>query len=190
MAEQFALHPRAWLGGRFVDDPPRSSTALSPEAGPRGLRRPALAFGAVALQAAPGLPGGHLLALRPWLVGTSGVLMAAWFVANLRSARGLLRWGLGIALVGAAMNLVVMAPNGGMPVSKAALEAIDGGHVDVADGHLYKHRLAGEGTILAPLGDVIPVRPLRMAASVGDVVLLVGLLGVAAAFVTPRRHPV
>jgi len=141
------------------------------------------------LQAAPGLPGGHLVALRPWLVGASGVLLAVWFVVNLRGARGVLRWGLGIALLGASMNLVVMVPNGGMPVSKAALEAIDGGHVDVSDGHLYKHRLADDDTVLAPLGDVIPVRPLRMAASVGDVVLLLGLAGVVASLVAvPRRR--
>jgi hypothetical protein len=119
------------------------------------------------------------------------VLLAAWFVVNLRGARGVLRWCLGIALFGSAMNLVVMVPNGGMPVSKAALEAIDGGHVDVADGHLYKHRLADDQTVLAPLGDVIPVRPLHMAASVGDVVLLVGVLGVAATLVVvPRRRRV
>jgi hypothetical protein len=81
-----------------------------------------------------------------------------------------------------------MVPNGGMPVSKAALEALDGGHVDVADGHLYKHRLADDGTVLASLGDVIPVRPLNMAASAGDAVLLVGILGVAASLARPRKR--
>jgi hypothetical protein len=170
-----------------VDDPPRSSTAPSPEAGPRGLRRPALAFVAVALQVAPA-HGGQLAALRPWLVGASEVLLAVWFVLNLRGAVGALRWCLAIALVGSAMNLVVMVPNGGMPVSPAALAAIDGRGVDVADGHLYKHRLAGAGTVLAPLGDVIPVRPLRMAASAGDVVLLLGILGVGMVLLAPRRE--
>jgi hypothetical protein len=173
-----------------VDGLPRSSAAQSPEAGPRGLRRPALAFLAVALQAAPGFPGGHLLALRPWLVAASGVLMAVWFALNLRWARGALRVALGVALLGAAMNLVVMVPNRGMPVSKAALEAIDGGHVDVTDGYLYKHRLADDDTILAPLGDVIPVRSLRMAVSAGDVVLLFGILGVAAVLLVPPRRRV
>jgi hypothetical protein len=124
------------------------------------------------------------------LVAASGLLMGAWFLVNLRAATGLLRWGLGIALVGSAMNLVVMVPNGGMPVSKAALEALDSGHVDVADGHLYKHRLAGEGTVLAPLGDVIPVRPLHMAASAGDAVLVLGILGVALGLALPRKRTV
>jgi hypothetical protein len=132
--------------------------------------------------------GGPFGALRPWLVAASGVLMAGWFLVNLRGTTGLLRWGLLVALLGAGLNLVVMVPNGGMPVSKAALEAIDGGHVDVTDGHLYKHRLADGDTVLAPLGDVIPVRPLRMAASVGDVVLLAGLLVVGATFIRPRRR--
>src|SRR4051812_2748197 len=71
-----ALARRARRSGRLVDDRNRSSAAPSPEAGPRGLRRPALAFVAVGLQAAPGLPGGHLVALRPWLVAGSGLLMA------------------------------------------------------------------------------------------------------------------
>jgi len=142
----------------------------------------------VGLQAAPGLPGGHLVALQPWLVGASAVLIAAWFATNLGPARGLLRAGLAVALLGSAMNLAVMAPNGGMPVSRVALEAIDGGHFDVADGHLYKHRLADHRTVFAPLGDVIPVRPLHLVASAGDVVLLVGLLGVATSFIRPRRR--
>jgi hypothetical protein len=124
------------------------------------------------------------------LVAASGVLMAVWFTLNLRVARGALRVALGIALVGAAMNLVVMVPNRGMPVSKAALEAIDGGHIDVTDGYLYKHRLADDDTILAPLGDVIPVRSLRMAVSAGDVVLLLGILGVAAVLLVPPRRRV
>jgi hypothetical protein len=132
--------------------------------------------------------GGPFLALRPWLVGASGVLMAAWFVVNVRASTGARRWALGVALLGAVMNLVVMVPNGGMPVSRSALAAIDGEHVDVSDGYLYKHNLADGDTILAPLGDVIPIRPLRLAASAGDVVLLAGLLGVAATFVRPRRR--
>lgn len=160
----------------------------SPEVGPNRLRRPLLAVLAVALQAAPGLPGGHLLALRHWLVAASAVVMLAWFVVNLRAATGLVRTALAVAFVGAAMNLAVMVPNGGMPVSAAALEAIGAGDVDVADGHLYKHRLASEDTVLGFLGDVIPVAPLGMAASAGDAVLLVGILATAGALVAPRRR--
>jgi hypothetical protein len=132
--------------------------------------------------------GGPFGALRPGLVVASGVLMAVWFVVNLRGATGLLRWGLAVALLGAGLNLLVMVPNGGMPVSKAALEAIDGAHVDVSDGHLYKHRLADSSTVLTPLGDVVPIRPLRMAVSVGDFVLFGGLLVVGATFLRPRRR--
>ena len=157
------------------------------EADPRGLRRPTFAFLAVALQAAPGLPGGHLVALRHWLVVASGLLLVAWFLVNVRAAVGALRVALGVALVGAAMNLAVMVPNGGMPVSPAALDAIGAGSVDVADGNLYKHRLLDDGTVLAALGDVIPVRPLGMAASAGDVVLLVGILGVVGVLLGSRR---
>lgn len=159
---------------------------VAPETAPLGLRRPALAVLAVALQAAPGLPGGHLAGLRDGLLVGSAALVAAWFALNLRAASGGLRVALGIALAGGLLNLAVMLPNGGMPVAPEALAAIGGDGVDVTDGHLYKHRLLDDGTVLAFLGDVIPVRPLGMAASAGDAVLLAGLL--ATAGVLLRRH--
>jgi hypothetical protein len=149
---------------------------------PRGLRRAPLAIAAVALQVAPAL-GGPAHDLRAVLVLASAVLLAAWFLTNLRVATGALRAALALALFGAGLNLVVMLPNGGMPVSRAAIAAIEGGTADVADGHLYKHRFADRDTFLAPLGDVIPVRPLRMAASVGDLFLLAGILACGAVVV-------
>lgn len=181
MAASFRLEGRG-AGG----DPGPPAVAL-PEAVPRGLRRPTLAFLAVALQAAPGLPGGHLLAYRHRLVVASGVVLAGWFVANLRTAQGALRAVVGVALVGAAMNLVVMVPNGGMPVSPAALRAAGAEGIDVTDGQFYKHRLLDDDTVLGFLGDVIPVRPLGMAASAGDVVLFAGIAGIALALVGRRR---
>jgi hypothetical protein len=160
--------------------------SLAPEAAPLGLRRPTLAVLAVALQAAPGLPGGHLVDLRDGLLVASAIAITAWFALNLRAARGALRVALGVALAGGLLNLAVMLPNGGMPVAPEALAEIGGAGVDVTDGHLYKHLLIDDGTVLAFLGDVIPVRPLGMAASVGDGVLLAGLLATAAVLV--RRH--
>lgn len=145
-----------------------------PEATPR-LRRPGLAVGAVLLQAAPGLAG--LDAHRHQLVLASGVLLAAWFVVNVRSNRGATRLAIAVALAGAALNLAVMLPNGGMPVSRAALAEIGGAHVDVAEGHLYKHVVVDDDTTFAVLGDVIPVPPLGLVASVGDIVLALGLIG-------------
>jgi len=142
----------------------------------------------VALQVAPGFAGGRLLPYRHLLLVASGALLAGWFAANLRSASGLLRWALGAALLGAAMNLAVMVPNGGMPVSRAAMAVIGGSEGDVNHGNLYKHRLAGKGTVLAPLGDVIPVPPLNMAASPGDLILLVGILGTVLTLAVPRRR--
>lgn len=159
----------------------------SPETDPHGLRRPMLAFLAVALQAAPGFPGGRLLDHRHWLVLASGVVLASWFVVNLRSTRGALRVGVGIALAGAAMNLVVMVPNGGMPVSPQALRDAGVEGIDVTDGQFFKHQLLDDDTDFAFLGDVIPVRPLGMAASAGDVVLFAGIAAIVLALLAQRR---
>jgi hypothetical protein len=164
----------AVLTGRLVAAPETED--------PRGLRRTPLAIAAVALQAAPAL-GGPAHGARAVLVVASAVLLAAWFWTNLRVATGALRGALAVALLGAGLNLLVMVPNGGMPVSRAAIAAIDGGAVDVADGHLYKHRFADGATFLAPLGDVIPIRPLRMAASVGDLFLFAGIVACSAVVV-------
>ena len=158
------------------------------EADPRGLRRPTLAFLAVALQAAPGLPGGHLLAYRHWFIVASGMVLAGWFGVNLRTTRGALQAGVAIAFAGAAMNLAVMVPNGGMPVSRDALRAVDAEGIDVTDGQFYKHRFLDDGTVLGFLGDVIPVRPLGMAASAGDVVLFAGI-GTIVVSLLARRRP-
>lgn len=153
-----------------------------PEAVPLGLRRPSLAVLAAGLQAAPGLAGG----LRSALLVASAVALAAWFAVNLRAADGALRVAFAVALAGAGLNLAVMVPNGGMPVSPDALVEIGGAGIDVTEGHLYKHRFLDDDTVLAFLADVIPVRPLGMAASAGDVVLVAGLAGIAA--VLARRH--
>ena len=161
----------------------------SPEVVPRGLRRPAVAFAAVVLQVAPSVPRLRVFALRELLVVASGVLITFWFATNFHGATGALRLMLGVAAVGAAMNFAVMLPNGGMPVSRSAMRALGGHESAVTDGNLYKHRLAGDGTVLAPLGDVIPVRPLHLAASAGDFVLLLGAIGTVVVLAVPRRRP-
>lgn len=115
------------------------------------------------------------------LLIASGALLAAWFAVNVRAACGSCRVALAVALGGAALNLIVMVPNGGMPVSAAALADIERGDVDVTDGQLHKHRAADDNTDLAILGDVMPVRPLGMVVSAGDIALFVGLVWALAA---------
>ncbi|HXF35611.1 MAG TPA: DUF5317 domain-containing protein [Actinomycetota bacterium] len=121
---------------------------------------------------------GIVLQLVP-ITGTAGfgVLLAsfaaliAFAVANLRAA------GFWLILVGLACNLVVIAANGGMPVTREAL---------VASGQLgtlqalrreggAKHHLAGEGDVLLFLADVIPIGPpIRQVVSIGDVFVHAG----------------
>lgn len=77
----------------------------------------------------------------------------------------------GLVRVGACLNVVVVAANGGMPVDSGALEAVDRGGVDVSQGFLYKHVAMTGDTRLAWLGDLIPVPFQRNVVSVGDVLM-------------------
>jgi hypothetical protein len=80
----------------------------------------------------------------------------------------------GVALVcaGCALNALVVALNGAMPVSGEALAAVDPGS-SVQVGAL--HRPLREGDALPWLADVIPVPLLRTVVSAGDVVLAAGV---------------
>ena len=51
----------------------------------------------------------------------------------------------------------------------------------VSSGHLYKHVAATASSDLRPLGDVIPLRPLKTVVSVGDIVMLAGIATIVAA---------
>lgn len=128
----------------------------------------------LALQALPmpeGLHGTDLL-VRVALFGASYLVLLIFAGANIRMA------GMPLVFVGLALNALVIIPNGGMPVSRYALEA--SGQGDLLDELLEdpgaKHHLVTSEDILTPLGDVIPVPPpFRQVASVGDVLLYAGL---------------
>jgi hypothetical protein len=123
-------------------------------------------------------------------------LVAAFIVLNVRRSTGLLRAALLVLAVGWILNAVVMLPNGGMPLSRAAYAA--SGQTETPTpgrGGFFKIVLADPQTVLRPLGDVIPLRPLNQVISAGDIVLMLGLAGsIAAAMrhVAPdaaRRRP-
>ncbi len=147
-----------------------------------GIRLPALPFVAAGLQ---------LVAARtPFadeLVLVSHAVVAAWLVVNAISQVGWRRAGVVLALVGWLMNLAVMLPNGGMPVSADAVETLAGrGHdIDVSEGHRSKHVLMDDDALLAPLGDVHLLGRTGVVYSAGDVVLALGLLVILAAAWTP-----
>ena len=137
---------------------------------------------------------------QPWLVFVglgiqiAGELIAAFVSPSFREGgRGLitlaLSYGFLIAFVivnrkipgavfigaGLALNLLVILPNGGMPVSSRAahIAGFDpSGYLDTA----LKHRPLDAHTLFGFLGDVIPLPGLGKVVSIGDIVLGVGIL--------------
>jgi hypothetical protein len=89
--------------------------------------------------------------------------------------------GFRVILVGIAMNAAVIAVNGGMPVSAAALEASGQAATaaelaDHADAYV-KHHLAGPQDTLLILADVIALPPpVTQVISVGDIVTYGGVV--------------
>lgn len=83
------------------------------------------------------------------------------------------RAGLWLAGLGILFNFMVIAANGGMPVSLEAAR-LAGGDPSQIDFNA-KHVMLDDRSDLAFLADVIPVRPLRQVISIGDVLLAVGL---------------
>ena len=108
-----------------------------------------------------------------WLPSLA-VLPALRFVWLNRRYRGL--W---LLAVGALLNLLVMASNGGlMPIAPATLQALGAGQQAIAYRPLALSKdqiLPNGAALLAPLGDrlIYRVAGLRIAGSAGD--LLVGL---------------
>jgi hypothetical protein len=123
---------------------------------------------------------------------TSTALVGLWLAANLPRRPSTVRLAIGLLAAGWALNVAVMAPNHGMPVSRDALDALGApGSVDVAAGNQYKHVALDDDTVLPWLGDVVAVPPVRMIVSAGDVVLAAGLVllvaGTMAASPVSRR---
>jgi hypothetical protein len=114
---------------------------------------------------------GVLDAVAPWmsLIGMAALL--AFAVANHRQP-GVLMFGLGVLC-----NLVVVALNGGMPVTdgtldKAGIDAVGGIDAPRPDA---LHVWADSGSRLLILGDLFAVRPLRAVVSLGDIAQYAGL---------------
>ena len=128
---------------------------------------------------------------------TSTALVGLWLAANLPRRPSIARVSFGLLAAGFALNVAVMAPNHGMPVSRAALDAVGAPAAgDVAAGNLDKHVAMDGDTALPWLGDVVALPPLRMVLSAGDlvmaggIVLLVGVMmaGGALTGATARRR--
>ena len=133
-----------------------------------------LAFAGLAMQSAPlpDLPGPAGEVLPAGLIVGSYALLIAFVLRNARLA------GAPLLAVGLAMNLAVIAANGGMPVSEESLLA-SGQPQAVAVLRARpdaKHHLMTPQDVLTPLADVIAVPPpLAVVVSVGDLVMYAGL---------------
>ena len=145
-----------------------------------------LAFLGLALQVAP-VPsrpgnGDHLVAVG--LLVASYVVLLVFVMANIR------RPGFAIIAAGFALNALVIAVNGGMPVNGPALRTAAGPsyHQTLVRLTVHggaKHHLEQPGDELVGLSDVLPVgAPVDQVLSVGDILWLAGAAWVVARAMT------
>jgi Family of unknown function (DUF5317) len=121
--------------------------------------------------------------LTAWALGSIsavgyalGVTVAA-LAAGLFCVRNLTVPGVPLMTLGLALNFLVVAANGAMPVSLAAAQRAGVDVTELLAGASPRHEVATDRTVLEGLGDIIPValpgRP--EVVSVGDVLLAAGL---------------
>ncbi len=134
--------------------------------------------------------GGIALQFAPFAGTTGTVLLLASFLLLLATATVNLRLpGFLLILVGIGLNFLVIATNGGMPVTRHALVA--SGQSDtlaaLERSGGAKHHLASDEDVLLQLGDVIPVpAPVHQAVSAGD---LLAYAGASLLIVQGMRRP-
>lgn len=111
------------------------------------------------------------------LLVTSQVVVLAWVLRNCYLP------GLILVAIGLALNAIVMAANGAMPVHPEAIAALGQEPGELVRG---KHVLMDDDTRLWWLADIWPVPPIRSIISIGDVVLAAGLLPITHYLMTFR----
>lgn len=117
--------------------------------------------------------------LRLPIVALAFVLALVWIAGMWPRLSRWLRVAMVLVVAGWAMNFAVISLNNGMPVSARTLERVGLPSENIESGDLSKHVELDDDTVLPFLGDVIPlplIGPLRKAVSLGDVVMLLGLL--------------
>ena len=109
-----------------------------------------------------------LVGLVVWVV--SCIILIVLLIPDWR------RVGIWVVGVGLALNLLVVLANGGMPVLVTDPIALSKAGAPIARSMGF-YQLAGPGTALAPLGDVVPLGlgAYRVLLSPGDVLLVVGV---------------
>ncbi|GAC1418460.1 MAG: hypothetical protein NVSMB57_13090 [Actinomycetota bacterium] len=127
-----------------------------------------LAFAAASSRLSPDGRFGVLLA--------SYLLLGAWLVMQAAGHRGILRVAFAVIGFGSALNFLVIAPNRGLPVSLYAAERAGAPLPQQTDERFAaKHVIASSKTIFNPLGDVIPIAPIRDVVSIGDLLVALGV---------------
>ena len=125
------------------------------------------------------------LAARGWIgdAGTVALLLVSEAAVLGFCIRNWYRAGMVLIGLGFTLNVLVILANGGMPVSPDAIRAMGG---DPTGAVLAgKHHLMTAATALPWLADVIPVPAIDLIVSVGDLVLIAGMVPFAHDLMTP-----
>jgi hypothetical protein len=148
------------------------------------LRWPGVALAGLVLQLAP-LPGPLAGVAFPLLVLSHAILIA-FVVKNIRSP------GIALIMVGVVLNLIVIAANHGMPVTRQALVAAhdETGLIELRQRSIRYH-LAGPQDTMVFLSDAIGgSRPFQFIISFGDIwIYLGGVLFVSRTMSRKRTEP-
>jgi hypothetical protein len=110
--------------------------------------------------------------VRIAVLGVSYLMLLVFAGVNIRIP------GIAVLFLGLALNAIVVVANGGMPVSREALQTSgQSGELRLlAADQGAKHHLMTSADHLTPLADVIPIPPpIRQVASVGDGLVYAGL---------------
>ena len=120
------------------------------------------------------------------LIVASYVLLLVFTAANLHHA------GMGVVFVGIALNVAVIAINGGMPVRADAIVAagiVEREQIPALDFGSKRH-LETDDDRLTVLGDIIPVPVAEEVLSFGDLAMSVGVAAALVHLLRRRRGPV
>jgi len=152
------------------------------------LRGIAILFGALAVAFLPLIFDSLLPHRRVFqLITFAGVLL--FLAVNLWTSRGEIRFGMLVITSGWALNFIVIATNGGMPLSRWAYRSSgQTTRITLGSGGFYRIVRLGPTTHLARLGDVIPIRAFQVVVSIGDIFLLLGASIVIAAAMRAKRR--
>jgi Family of unknown function (DUF5317) len=108
---------------------------------------------------------------RTWVFVATFAVAVGWLVVNALNWTSALRYGALAVAAGGLLNGVAIAANGRMPYSAWAAAKAGLG----AGRQTARNVAATHATRLLPIGDVIPVPPLRAVFSIGDVLISFGI---------------